>query len=100
MRRPSSRKRQPASWLMFSWANPENEAIMHNAPLVRSNIALSVGGSIATLINSDRSVSAHQASGEKRSRIAEAADCAAPTDREARRQARDLAMRQKRREPA
>ena len=29
---------------MFSWANPENDAMMRNALSVRSKIALSVGG--------------------------------------------------------
>src|SRR5262249_52296851 len=75
----NSRKRQPASRLIFSCANPENDAMMRSAPLVRSKIALSVGGeSMGALINSNRSVSARQASGEKRSRITDAADCAAP----------------------
>ena len=45
-----------------------------------SKIALSVGGcSIGVLISSQRSVSASQASGEKRSRITDAADWAVPT---------------------
>ena len=48
--------------------------------LVRSKIALSVGGrSIGVLISSNRSVSARHASGEKRSRITDAADRAAST---------------------
>jgi hypothetical protein len=54
--------------------------MMRNAPLMRSNIALSVGPcSNGALVISPRSVNARQASGENRSRITEAADCAAPT---------------------
>ena len=54
--------------------------MMRSAPLTRSNIALSLGPcSNGARIISTSSVSARQASGEKRSRITDAADCAAPT---------------------
>ena len=65
---------------MFSCARPENDARMRSAPLTRSNIALSLGPcSNGARIISTSSVSARQASGENRSRITDAADCAAPT---------------------
>ena len=43
MRRPSSRKRQPASWVMFSWARPDNDEMMRSAASTRSAMALSEG---------------------------------------------------------
>ena len=78
MRRPSSRKRQPASWLMFSCASPENDAMMRNAASTRSKMALSLAaGASGRAMMVARSLSARQASGEKRSRITEAAARAA-----------------------
>ena len=54
--------------------------MMRSAPLTRSKMALSFGPcSNGALISSTSSVSARQASGENRSRITDAADCAAPT---------------------
>ncbi len=54
--------------------------MMRSAPLIRSKMAVSGSAwSIGGLISSDRSVSARQASGENRSRITEADDCAAAT---------------------
>ncbi len=60
---------------MFSWARPENDARIRSAPLTRSKIALSLGPCPSgARIMSSSSVSARQASGEKRSRITDAAD--------------------------
>ncbi len=54
--------------------------MMRSAPLTRSKMALSFGPcSNGARIISTSSVSARQASGENRSRITDAADCAAPT---------------------
>ena len=67
---------------MFSCASPENEAMMRKARSTRSSITLSdatgpSGASIAAL----RSVNARHASGERRSRMTEAAERAEVTSR-------------------
>ena len=81
MRRPSSRKRQPASWVMFSCASPESDEMIRNAASTRSMIALSEGPTVSgSAIIVARSLIARHASGEKRSRITEAADRAAPVE--------------------
>ena len=66
---------------MFSCASPENDARMRERAVdaLEASRFRSVPASNGAWIISTRSVSARQASGEKRSRITEAADCAAPT---------------------
>ena len=74
MRRPSSRKRQPASCVMFSCASPENDEMIRSDASTRSTIARSTGpGASDNSISATRSSMARHASGEKRSRMTEAA---------------------------
>ena len=65
---------------MFSCASPDNDEMMRKAASTRSIIALSAGPTASgmALIMVARSLSARQASGEKRSRMTEAAERAAP----------------------
>ena len=59
---------------MFSCARPENDEMMRKPASARSSITLSDSpGGIGASIAATRSLSARQASGEKRSRITEAA---------------------------
>ncbi len=67
---------------MFSCASPDSAAMIRNAASTRSAIALSAGPAASgAAISLARSLIARQASGEKRSRMTEAAKRALPTRR-------------------